>query len=118
MYTMLDSCTIAFLYTYVKGGTDKYAVANTVVVYAYNMWYPCTVYVHAYTMYVHVYAMYIHVLTCYLNMVGSVPLIQLFLAGNSTPTIPVQPAQEDRLPSGQLLHCSSRCQAWQQYVSG
>ena len=27
---------------------------STVVVYAYNMWYPCTVYVHVYTPYVHV----------------------------------------------------------------
>ena len=41
------------VYTYVKGGTGEYAVANTVVVYAYNMWYPCTVYVHVYTLYVH-----------------------------------------------------------------
>ena len=41
------------VYTYVKGGTGEYAVANKVVVYAYNMWYPCTVYVHVYTLYVH-----------------------------------------------------------------
>jgi hypothetical protein len=79
MYTMVDSC----IYTYVQGCTGKYAVSKTVVVYAYNMWYPCTVYVH-------VYAMNIHVLTSCLNMVGRVPLILLFLAGNSTPTIPQQ----------------------------
>jgi hypothetical protein len=48
-------------YTYVKGSTGGYAVANTVVVYAYNIWYPCTVHVHVYTLYVHVYTMYIHV---------------------------------------------------------
>jgi hypothetical protein len=29
----------SIVYTYVKGGTGKYAVATTVVVYAYNMWY-------------------------------------------------------------------------------
>jgi hypothetical protein len=40
----------------VKGSTGEHAVANTVVVYAYNTWYPCTVYVHVYTLYVHVYA--------------------------------------------------------------
>ncbi len=34
--------------------------------------------------------MYIHVLTSCLNMEGRVPLIPLFLAGNSTPTIPHQ----------------------------
>ncbi len=34
------------VYTYVKGCTGEHAVANTVVVYAYNMWYPCTGYVH------------------------------------------------------------------------
>ena len=34
--------------TYVKGGAGEYAVANKEVVYAYNMWYPCTVYVHVY----------------------------------------------------------------------
>ncbi len=28
---------------------------STVVVYAYNMWHPCTVYVHIYTVYVHIY---------------------------------------------------------------
>ena len=45
-------------------------------------------------MYVHVYALYVHVCTPCLyvapaaNMVGRVPLIPLFLAGNSTPTIP------------------------------
>jgi hypothetical protein len=50
-------------------------VANTVVVYAYNMWYPCTVYVHIYTLIVHVHAMYIHVLTSCLNKVGRVPLM-------------------------------------------
>ncbi len=73
-------------------------MANTVVVYAYNMWYPCTVYVHVYTQYVHAYAMYIHhdVLTSCLNMVGRVPLISLFLAGNSTPTIPQQYSQHKR----------------------
>jgi hypothetical protein len=41
-------------------------------------------------MYVRVYAMNIHVITSCLNMVGRVPLIHLFLAGNSTPTIPQQ----------------------------
>jgi hypothetical protein len=86
VYTMVDSC----IYTCVKGCTGEYAVANTVVVYAYNMWYPCTLYVHVYTQYVHLYAMNIHVLTSCLNMVGRVPLILLFLAGNSTPTIPQQ----------------------------
>ena len=65
-------CTGRFLYdsivyTYVKGSTGKHAVANTAVVYAYNMWYPCTVYVHVYTLYVHVYAMYVHVLISCLN---------------------------------------------------
>ena len=45
-------------------------------------------------MYVHVYALYVHACTSCLyvapaaNMVGRVPLIPLFLAGNSTPTIP------------------------------
>ena len=46
----------SMVYTYVKGGTGEYAVANTVVVYAYNMWYPCTVYVHVY-MYTYVQCM-------------------------------------------------------------
>ena len=55
------------VYTYVKGGTGEYAVANTVVVYAYNMWYPCTVYVYVYTLYVHVCAMYVHDLISCLN---------------------------------------------------
>ena len=57
----------SILYTYVKGGTGEYAVATIVVVYAYNMWCPCTVYVHVYTQYVHVYAMYVHVLISCLN---------------------------------------------------
>ncbi len=38
--------------------------------------------------------MYMHVLTNYLNMVGRVPLIQLFL--NSTPTIPQLYSQHKR----------------------
>jgi hypothetical protein len=83
---MVDSC----IYTYVEGCTGEYAVANTVVVYACNMWYPCTLYAHVYTQYVLVNAMNIHVFTSCLNMVGRVPLIPLFLAGNSTPTIPQQ----------------------------
>ncbi len=57
----------SIVYTNVKGGTGKYAVATTVVVYVYNMWYPCTVYVHIYTRYVHLYAMYVHVLISCLN---------------------------------------------------
>ncbi len=40
--------------------------------------------------------MNIHVLTSGLNMVGRVPLIPLFLAGNSTPTIPQQYNQHKR----------------------
>ncbi len=40
----------SIVYTHVKGGTGKYAVATTEVVYAYNMWYPCTVYVHVNTL--------------------------------------------------------------------
>ena len=43
------------VYTYVKGGTGEYALANKEVVYAYKMWYPCTVYVHVYTLYAHVF---------------------------------------------------------------
>ncbi len=65
MYWQIPALYI--LYTYVKGSTGKHAVANTVVVYAYNMQYPCTVYVHVCTLYVHVYAMYVHVLTSCLN---------------------------------------------------
>ena len=75
-------------------------------------------YVHVYTQYVHVYAMYIHILTSCLNMMGRVPLIPLILAGNSTPTSPHQYSKhkwsEVWLPSGQLWHCSSGWQAWQQ----
>ncbi len=65
-------------------------MAYTSVVYAYNMWHPCTVYVHVYTLYVHwhVYAIFIYVLTSYFNMMGRVQLMPLFLACNSTPTIP------------------------------
>ncbi len=40
--------------------------------------------------------MHIHVLTSCLNMVDIVPLIPLFLAGNSTPTIPHQYNQHKR----------------------
>ena len=36
-------------------------------IYAYNTWYPCTVFVHVYTLYVHIYAMYVHVLISCLN---------------------------------------------------
>ena len=86
----------SILYTYVKGGTGKYAVATTVVVYAYNMWNQCTVYVHVYTQHVHVYAMYIHILNSCLNMVGRVPLIPLILAGNLTPTSPHQYSKHKR----------------------
>jgi hypothetical protein len=57
----------SMVHTYVKGSTREHALANTVVVYAYKMWYPCTLYVHVYTLYVHVYEMYIHVLTSCLN---------------------------------------------------
>ena len=53
----------SIVYTYVKRGTGEYAVANTVVVYAYNTLYPYPAYVHVYTLYVHVYAIYINVLT-------------------------------------------------------
>ncbi len=56
----------SIVYTYVKGGTGKYTVANKVVVYAYNMWYPCTVYVHVYTLYVYMYN-YVHGLISCLN---------------------------------------------------
>ena len=52
MYTMVDS----YIYTYVQGCTGEYAVAKTVVVYAYNVWYSCTVDVHVYTLNLHVYA--------------------------------------------------------------
>ena len=87
----------SILYTYVKGGTGKYAVATTVVVYAYNTWYLCTVYVsYIYTQYVHVFAMYIHILNSCLNMVGRVPLIPLILAGNLTPTSPHQYSKHKR----------------------
>jgi hypothetical protein len=58
IYTMVDSCMIALYIpniTYVKGSTGEYAVANTVVVHANNMWHPCTVYVHVYTLYVQEY---------------------------------------------------------------
>jgi hypothetical protein len=71
-------------------------VAYTAVVYAYNMWHPCTVYVHVYTQYVHVYAMNIHVLTSCFNMMGRVQLMPLFLAGNSTSTIPHKYSQHKR----------------------
>jgi hypothetical protein len=71
-------------------------VANNVVVHAYNMSEPCTVYVHVYLLYVHVYKMYIHVLTSCLNMEVRVPLIPLFLASNSTHTIPHQYSQYKR----------------------
>jgi hypothetical protein len=67
---MVKPCTVTSVHEtgkMVKGSTGEHAVANTVVVYAYNMWYPCTVYVHVYTQYVHKYAMYIHVLTSRLN---------------------------------------------------
>ncbi len=50
-------------------------------------------YVHVYTQYVHVYKIYIHALTSCLNMEGRESrdsLIPLFLAGNLTPTIPLQ----------------------------
>ncbi len=67
-------------------------MAYTVVVYTYNMWYPCTVYVHV----VHVYIMYKHVLTSFLSMVGRVPLIPLFVAGNSTHNIPHKYSQHKR----------------------
>ncbi len=69
MYSILVNSRYLYnriVYTYVKAGTGKFAVANTVVVYAYNMWYPCIVYVHhhdVYTLYVHIYAIHIHVLT-------------------------------------------------------
>jgi hypothetical protein len=66
------------------------------MVYAYNMWHPCTVYVHVYTLYVHVYVMYIHVLTSCFNMMSRVQLMPLFLAGNSTPTIPHKYCQHKR----------------------
>ena len=62
-------------------------MAHTAVVYAYNMWHPCTTYVHVYTMYVHVYAMYIHVLNSCFNMMGRVQLMPLFLSGNLTSTV-------------------------------
>ncbi len=71
-------------------------MAYTIVVYAYNMWYQCTLYVHVYTQYVNVYAMYMHVLTNCLNIVVRVPLIPLFLADNSTPIIPHQYSQSKR----------------------
>ncbi len=101
MYTMVDSCMSVYniiVHTYVKGCTGKYEVAYTAVVYAYNMWHPCTVYVYVYTytLYVHVYAMYIHVLTSCFNMMGRVQLMPLFLAGNSTPTIPHKYSQHKR----------------------
>ncbi len=100
MFTMVDSCTLALynVHTYVKGGRGEYTVtvANAVVVHAYNMWEPCTVYVHVYTLFVHVYEMYIHVLISCLNMEGRVPLIPLFLAGNQTPTISHQYRQHKK----------------------
>ncbi len=40
--------------------------------------------------------MYIHFLASCLNMVGRVPLIPLFKASNSTPTIPQQYSQHKR----------------------
>jgi hypothetical protein len=60
------------VYTYVKGGTGEYAVANKVVVYAYNMWYPLHVqcmymYIHHMYTYVQVCAMYVHGLISCLN---------------------------------------------------
>ncbi len=45
MYSILVNSRFLYnsiVYTYVKGGRFEYAVANTVVVYAYNTWYPCT----------------------------------------------------------------------------
>jgi len=45
----------SIVHTYVRGSAGEYAVANTTLVYAYNMWYPCTVHVHVYTLYVHEY---------------------------------------------------------------
>jgi hypothetical protein len=71
-------------------------VAYTAVVYAYNMLHQCTVYVPVYTLYVHVYARYIHVLTRCFNMMGRVQLMPLFLAGNSTPSIPHKYRQHKR----------------------
>ncbi len=59
MYTMVDSC----IYTYVKGWRGEYALANTVVVYAYNTWYPCTVYVHVYKQCIHVLCPFLPFLT-------------------------------------------------------
>ncbi len=100
MYTIVDSC----IYTYVNGSTGKYAVANTVVEYAYNTWYPCTLCVHVYTQYLYIYAMNIQSSTYPL-----VPCWYLDPYHSST----VQPAQEVWLPSGQLWHCSSRWLAWQ-----
>jgi hypothetical protein len=73
-------------------------------------------YVHVYTLYVHVDAMYIHVLTSFLNMVGRVPLIPLFLAGNSTPTIPHQHSQHKR--SGFLLGSSAAAVTLQELMAG
>ena len=57
----------SMVYNYVKGDAGEYAVANKEVVYAYNMWYPCTVYVHVYTLYVHICTMYVHGLISCLN---------------------------------------------------
>ena len=57
----------SIVHTYFKGGTGENTLAYTVVVHAYNTWYPCTTYVHVYTQYVHVYTMYKHVLTDCLN---------------------------------------------------
>ncbi len=52
--------------------------------------------------------MCIHVLTSCLNMVGSV-LIPLFLAGNSTPTIPHQYSQHNIIDAEQLLPSHPDC---------
>ena len=70
------------VHTYVKGSTGEHTVANTVVVYAYNMWYPCTVCAHVYTLYVHVYAMYIHVLTSCLNS-RSYSMVHTYVKGST-----------------------------------
>ncbi len=49
---------------------------------------------------------------CCLNMVGRVPLISLFLAGNSMPTIPQQNSQHKRSGFPQAVHSCDTATAY------
>ncbi len=51
----------SIVHTYVKGCTGKYAVAYTVVVYAYNTWY------HVQCMYMYIHSMYMYMQCTYMS---------------------------------------------------